>query len=192
MNASVLLLSLLNFVFIGLLPIVFFRRDGHLKPLWWLTAVPFFVGPLFLLASYAGLISPLTGYGTPAGALLSALAVPLHAGSISLIAFTLGTHRRRIALWHQDNDAPESIVTYGAYARVRHPFYAAFLLALLGALIFCPQWGTLLTFVYGYSILNLTAAQEERRLRASEFGREYEAYMRRTGRFVPRWRSATV
>jgi protein-S-isoprenylcysteine O-methyltransferase Ste14 len=110
--------------------------------------------------------------------------------SIALIAFTLGTHRTRIALWHQRNDAPESIVTYGAYRWIRHPFYSAFLLGLLGALLFCPQWGTLVAFLYGFFILNHTAAREEERLGGSNFGTEYQAYMQRTGRFLPRRRGS--
>jgi protein-S-isoprenylcysteine O-methyltransferase Ste14 len=40
--------------------------------------------------------------------------------------------------------------------------------------------------VYGLLALNFTAAREERRLRASEFGQEYLAYMQRTGRFWPK------
>ncbi|HEY2981604.1 MAG TPA: hypothetical protein VGJ22_10515, partial [Anaerolineales bacterium] len=67
-----------------------------------------------------------------------------------------------------------------------HPFYTAFLLALLAALLLCPSLGTLATMVYGLLALNFTAAREERRLRASEFGQEYLAYMQRTGRFWPK------
>ena len=82
--------------------------------------------------------------------------------SIALIAFTLGTHRHRLALWHQTNDAPEHLVTYGAIRRLRHPFYTAFLLALLAALLACPHVGTAATLWPGY--YNYTAAQEEQRL----------------------------
>jgi protein-S-isoprenylcysteine O-methyltransferase Ste14 len=77
-------------------------------------------------------------------------------------------------------------VTYGAYRWIRHPFYASFLLALFGALVFCPNWATLATFLEGFVILNLTAAREERRLSSSEFGAEYRDYIQRTGRFWPR------
>ena len=186
MNKAVFLLYLLNFMWIGALPIVFFKKDGRLNLLWWLTAAPFFLCTLFLVASLGGYIPPITGYGNSWSGALGLISVPFGVASIALISFTLGTHRVPISLWHQDNDAPQHIVTYGAYRRIRHPFYAAFLLALWGAFVFCPHLGTLFTFVYGFIILNFTAAREERRLKASPFGAEYQAYLCRTGRFWPR------
>jgi protein-S-isoprenylcysteine O-methyltransferase Ste14 len=187
MNEAVLLIYLLNFIFIGLLPKLFFKKDGRFNLMWWVTASPFFLCTVFLLLSYAGYLPRLSGYGTSAVRVLESLSVLLTVTSIALIFFTLGTHRIPIALWHQDNDAPKHIVTYGAYRWIRHPFYASFLLALFGALVFCPQWGTFVTFIQGLVILNLTAAKEERRLCASQFGAEYAEYMRRTGRFWPRF-----
>ena len=106
--------------------------------------------------------------------------------SIGLMCFTLGTHRIPIALWHQADDAPRHIVTWGAYARIRHPFYASFLLLLAACLLACPHPITAAAFVSGCPVLNGTAAREETRLRASEFGADYAAYMARTGRFFPR------
>ena len=83
-------------------------------------------------------------------------------------------------------------MTWGPYARVRHPFYASFLTALLGALVFSPNAGTLLSFVYALIVLELTARREERRLCASQYGAEYAVYMKRTGRFVPRLSARAV
>jgi protein-S-isoprenylcysteine O-methyltransferase Ste14 len=148
MNHSGLMLALLNFGFIGSLPRVFFK-DGRLTLEWWYTATPLLLCPLFLIATAAGWI-PLLGAPVPWSEVLGLAAVVLNAGSIALVAFTLGTHRVRIALWHQAADAPVELVTYGAYARIRHPFYAAFLLALLGALLLAPSPATLLTLVLGF------------------------------------------
>ena len=188
MNDSVLLLYLLNFMLVGSLPLVFFKQGGRLTRLWWLTASPFILCPLFLTASYFGVIVPVAGYGTFWSHLLELISILVSVGSIALITFTAGTHRIPIALWHQENEAPNSIVTYGAYRWVRHPLYAAFLLAFLGAVIFCPQEGTLFSFLYAFLVLNFTAAREEERLRASEFGLVYEEYARHTGRFWPKWK----
>lgn len=188
LDEGVLYLFELNFVFIGLLPVIFFKRGGRLTGLWWLTAAPLVICPLFLLAAHFGIgrVAELAAALEPWRPLLALLSVPFSVASIALIGFTLGTHRVPIALWHQQADAPSSIVTWGAYRRIRHPFYAAFLLALLGALIFCPHPVTLSTFVAGLVILNLTAAKEERKLFHSSFGSEYSDYMARTGRFMPR------
>jgi protein-S-isoprenylcysteine O-methyltransferase Ste14 len=91
-----------------------------------------------------------------------------------------------VALWHQRDDAPQHIVTWGAYRRIRHPFYAAFLLILAGAFLFAPSLGTAATLAFGALQLNRTAAGEERRLAASAFGADYRTYVARTGRFLPR------
>lgn len=185
MNSAVFALYLLNLVLIGALPFLFFKR-GRLNLAWWLTAAPFHLCVLLLFLAFFGVVSPLTENRDFVRGLLEGLSVPLSAASIALIAFARGSHRIPIALWHQKGDAPEHIVTYGAYGLVRHPFYAAFLLALLGVALFAPHPATLATFAYGLLRLNFTAAKEERNLRASQFGAEYEAYMRRTGRFWPR------
>jgi protein-S-isoprenylcysteine O-methyltransferase Ste14 len=182
-NVPLLVLVLADFAVIGVLPRVFFKR-GSFNRGWWLTALPFFCCPLFLLAAtFAGWRSWL---GTGAAATVGgSLAAVLAACSVALLFLTLGTHRVPLALWHQEDDAPASIVTHGAYARIRHPFYAAFLLAFAAAVALFPHLGTVLPLCYAVIRLNATAAREERRLAASEFGDAYREYLARTGRFLP-------
>lgn len=185
MNQAVLLLCMLNLIGIGLLPKFFFRKDGHCNLMWWVTALPFLLCALFLLLALGGVMSPFRFVGW--SGVLALVAVPVSVASVALMFFTLGTHRMPLALWHQDNDTPGHIVTYGAYRCIRHPFYASFLLALLGVLIFAPHWVTLYAFGHAYLLLHITAAREEARLSVSEFGAAYQDYMRCTGRFWPRW-----
>jgi protein-S-isoprenylcysteine O-methyltransferase Ste14 len=177
-----LIVLLINFAAIGLLPVYFFSKDGKFNIMWWATAVPFFTSIAAVVAANFGWITP--AITSPVSC---AIAIILSTLSIALIAFTLGTHRIPIALWHQSNDAPKHIVTWGAYSRIRHPFYASFLMAFLAAILYCPHIITVGCFVYGAILLNLTAAREEQRLSNSEFGNEYQAYMTQTGRFLPRW-----
>jgi protein-S-isoprenylcysteine O-methyltransferase Ste14 len=141
---------------------------------------------VLLLGALAGVIEGWKPASTELGIAMELASVVLCAGSIALIAFTLGTHRIPIALWHQENDAPRHIVTWGAYSRVRHPFYASFLVCLVGTVLALPHAGTIATLAYAIVALNLTAAREEKRLAASQFGEEYRQYMGRTGRFWPR------
>jgi protein-S-isoprenylcysteine O-methyltransferase Ste14 len=183
-NKPVLVLIVLNFALIGLLPRIFFRHDGRLNARWWATALPFGVAPGFLVAASVAGLAPLTPRSWLTA--LAMVSVVLSAASIGLIFLTLGTHRIPIALWHQDADAPEHIVTYGAYRWIRHPFYAAFILAFLSAAVFLPHWVTLGALAYALVALNLTARREERRLAGSAFGAQYTQYLGRTGRFVPR------
>ncbi|MDJ0345785.1 isoprenylcysteine carboxylmethyltransferase family protein [Streptomyces sp. H10-C2] len=178
------LLFLLNFVVIGALPRVFFRSDGRFNRKWWLTALPFGLSPLFVAVCAAVGWEPITPDSWRSG--LNLAAVALNAVSIALIFLTLGTHRIPVALWHQENDAPRHLVTHGAYSLIRHPFYAAFLLAFLSAAVLFPHAITLALFCYGFAALNATAAREEQRLSESEFGSEYRGYLARTGRFLPR------
>lgn len=181
------LLLLLNLLYIGMLPRVFFRKDGRFNPMWWATAVPFVASTAYLLADIWGAARPVIAAGTALGAWLELASVPLSVASIALISFTLGTHRAPVSLWHQDNDTPAAIVTHGAYRRIRHPFYAAFLLTLLAALVHSPHPVTMLALAHGCAILNATAAREEKRLADSPFGADYSAYTKRTGRFLPKW-----
>jgi protein-S-isoprenylcysteine O-methyltransferase Ste14 len=185
MNEATLFLYLLNFALIGALPFIFFKQ-GRFNLMWCLTSAPYVLCSIFLVMSYA------KGYHTEWSFISNLVAVPFSAGSIGLIFYTMGTHRVSLALWHQQNDAPHHIVTYGPYRRVRHPFYAAFLLALFGAVVFSAEPGTLFTLVYALLMLTFTAKREEMRLKRSEFGSEYERYMQKTGRFWPRLQSSGV
>ena len=187
MDIGNFIVVLLNFIYIGLLPIVFFKRDGKLNAMWWLTAAPFLISIGSVMASLARYVPPVLGYMNSTTLTLQWLSVSFCMASVALISFTLGTHRIPIALWHQSNDAPKHIVTWGAYKTIRHPFYASFLLAFVGALLYSPQALTLAALVWGLIILNKTAAAEEQRLSTSEFDGEYTDYIAHTGRFIPRW-----
>jgi protein-S-isoprenylcysteine O-methyltransferase Ste14 len=169
---------IMNFIAIGALPLLFFKRDGKFNLQWWLTALPFYVSS----ASILFVPSQFHDFADVRGILAMAASVT----SLFLIAFTLGSHRVPIALWHQTNDAPQHIVTWGAYRYVRHPFYASFLLAFLAAALYSPQILTIISLLYGFTILNKTAEKEEEKLASSDFGAEYRDYLHRTGRFLPR------
>ena len=192
-GAGAIVACLVALAFIALLPRIFFRT-GRLNARWWLTASPFAVAGATLVAGGSGFLRALalggaqrSGIDTAgAGAAAAAVAaIALASAAIALIGYTLGSHTRPVSLWHQENDRPDRLVTSGAYARVRHPFYASFLLALLASLLAFPHPLTALALLAGIVQLNRTAAREERRLRDA-FGEEYETYMRRTGRFWPR------
>jgi len=185
MNKATLFLYLMNLAVIGALPFIFFKQ-GRFNLMWCVTSAPYVVCAVFLVWAYA------TGDQRPWSEISAVAAVPFSAASIALIFFTMGTHRVPLALWHQNNDAPHHIVTYGPYSRIRHPFYTSFLLVLFGALLFSPQVGTFLTFIYALVLLSFTARKEEKRLMNSEFGSEYRRYMQQTGRFFPRLQSGVV
>jgi protein-S-isoprenylcysteine O-methyltransferase Ste14 len=184
MRAPVLLLILLNFASVALLTATFFQRDARPGIRWWATSLPFMLCPALLTTAYFANLSPITPrrWADAAGE----AAVVLSVASIALIFHTWGTHRVRLALYHQPGDAPHEIVTDGAYRWVRHPFYTSYLLLYLAAVLAFPHWGTIALAAYMLVALNITAAGEEKRLSASAFGAEYRDYIGRTGRFLPR------
>ena len=77
------------------------------------------------------------------------------------------------------------LATTGAYARIRHPQYMAFIVIMLGFLL---QWPTILTLlmfpvlVAMYVHLARTEEAEARR----EFGREYDLYAAQVPAWLPR------
>jgi protein-S-isoprenylcysteine O-methyltransferase Ste14 len=190
MNGPVLLLVLLNFGAVGALTKAFFRRTGSLGWKWWATAAPLLLCPPVLIAAYTVPLRPVlpSTYTSP----LAAAAAVLSAASIALMFATWATHRTPIALWHQPDDKPQQLVTCGPYRHIRHPFYTSYLLLFLAAFAVFPHWATLGLFGYMLAAVSITAAGEERRLRASAVGRDYQDYMACTGRFVPRVRPAAA
>lgn len=183
MTTPVVVLGVLNLASIAILALTFFKR-GRLNVRWWLTTAPFAFAALVLVCGLAGVVAPVSMRGEWVS-LLGSIAAVLLGASFTLMGVTLGTHERRLSLWHQDNDAPRQLVTRGPYARVRHPFYLSYLMGLLGCVAAFPHWATAAAWLFALLRLNLAAAGEERLLASSSFGHEYREYMRRTRRFWP-------
>jgi protein-S-isoprenylcysteine O-methyltransferase Ste14 len=78
-----------------------------------------------------------------------------------------------------------SLVTHGPYRWIRHPFYVAMLLAVIATSLVAANWFVAITGVGVFALLAVRASAEERNL-VARFGRDYEDYMRQTGRFLPR------
>lgn len=189
MNVPVLGICLLNLLALALLPRLFFRA-GRMPLAWWLTTLPFLFLAAVLLAGAAGLVQPVQ-VGPAVEILLAGMGALLATLAAALMGMTVGAHRVPPALWHQADDAPAHIVTWGPYAVVRHPFYVSYILNMAAAVCVLPHWTTVLALGAGTARLAQTARREEQRLLASAFGAEYREYMRRTGRFLPSQKSTT-
>ncbi len=76
------------------------------------------------------------------------------------------------------------LITTGLYRYIRHPLYGSLIALAFGAFLKSPSWiGAFLVFatVMGADI---TARIEERH-NLERFGEEYQAYMKKTRRFIP-------
>jgi protein-S-isoprenylcysteine O-methyltransferase Ste14 len=178
-----------NITLIGLLPFFFFR-PGRRTAGWVATAASFCVAPVLALAALAGVAGPaLPATATRLTGLVGVLAA---VASTFVIGVAVGSHRTPIALWHQAEDAPVEIVTWGAYRSVRHPLYSAFLAALVACLLVVPSLAMAVVVATGFVAIGLTARREERRLLASHLGAQYAAYMASAGRFLPHIGTAVV
>ncbi len=80
------------------------------------------------------------------------------------------------------------LVTTGPYRWIRHPLYTALLTMIAGAALFLLNALLLALVPFAIAIALRRALLEEELLSSGEgFGEEYENYVRRTGRFLPRW-----
>src|SRR5215207_7946408 len=80
----------------------------------------------------------------------------------------------------------QSLITSGPYQFIRHPIYTAFLLILGSTLFISANW------LIGSAWLGMTLLELASRIRFEEglmleyFGDQYRAYMKRTGRLLPK------
>jgi protein-S-isoprenylcysteine O-methyltransferase Ste14 len=82
----------------------------------------------------------------------------------------------------------QTLVTAGPYRFVRHPMYTTFALLWLGFALLAQSWVVALAAAVGYGVVVVLRTPAEERMLSERFGDEYRAYMRRTGRYLPRLR----
>ena len=78
-----------------------------------------------------------------------------------------------------------TLVTTGPYRYVRHPFYLAFVMAVLGGSMVASNWFLFLAGMVPFGFLVARTRIEEQKL-VERFGDEYRQYQERTGQFFPR------
>ena len=82
-----------------------------------------------------------------------------------------------------------TLATSGAYARLRHPQYLAFIIIMFGFLLQWPTLPTLIMFpILVYFYVRLAGREEKDAL--AEFGEQYRQYMQTTPAFIPKWHVA--
>ena len=88
------------------------------------------------------------------------------------------------AFGHEVAPRTKHLMTDGPYRLSRNPMLTGSFVYFAGVCIWLWTWQALLVYVAFIIIMLLQVRSEEKRLRR-DFGEEYEAYCRRTGRFGP-------
>ena len=88
------------------------------------------------------------------------------------------------AFGHEVAPRTKHLMTEGPYRLSRNPMLTGSFVYFAGVCVWLWTWQALLVYVAFIGIMLLQVHSEEKRLRR-DFGEEYEAYCRRTGRFGP-------
>jgi protein-S-isoprenylcysteine O-methyltransferase Ste14 len=125
----------------------------------------------------------------PAALLWDVLPLSWLAVAIAVIAFgaTLVCWKRMGKSWRMGIDPNETtqLIVSGPYAYVRHPIYALQCVLLVASFLAVQTVAMLVVACVGIALLQWEARREERYL-VEKHGVEYEDYLRRVGRFIPR------
>ena len=89
------------------------------------------------------------------------------------------------AFGHEVAPRTKRLLTGGPYRLSRNPMLSGTFIYYAGVCLWLLTWQALLVFVIFIIIMSLQVRSEEKRLR-KDFGEEYEAYCKRTGRFGPK------
>ena len=157
------------------------RREGRLKlgvvvvlELAWMSAsVAFVVNPT--LMSWSALPLPALLRWTGVGVILAIFSLPLSA------FFSLGKNYSGSVVIKDSH----TLVTSGPYRWIRNPIYTSYFGLALSLFLLTTNWFIGLVLL-ALSILLASRVEGEEALLLERFGDEYQAYMQRTGRFLPR------
>lgn len=78
------------------------------------------------------------------------------------------------------------LITQGIYQRIRHPMYSASWLIYAGQALILSNWIAGFSGIVTFGILYFLRVPEEEQMMLEKFGDEYQRYMSRTGRVIPK------
>jgi len=79
------------------------------------------------------------------------------------------------------------LVTHGPYRWVRHPLYTAGFVMAIALVLLTGLWWCAIAMILPLAILLVFRTPIEEARLIETFGDEYRAYMKRTGRFIPKF-----
>ena len=88
---------------------------------------------------------------------------------------------------HEVAPRTSSLMTDGPYGICRNPMLLGVFIYHVGVLIALLSFGALIIFIIEVLIMNVQVKKEEQRLK-KDFGRDYDEYVRKSNRFLPKIR----
>jgi protein-S-isoprenylcysteine O-methyltransferase Ste14 len=153
-------------------PLTVLRKLIALPILLGLFAYVFFPGYL----NFAGLALPLWARWLGVG--LGLLSLPL----IWWVQWALDLNFET----HLHLRAEHTLVKHGPYQWVRHPMYTVLFINLLAVFLLSANWLIGGLFLGSFTAIVIMRIDNEEAAMLEKFGEEYRAYMRQTGRFLPK------
>lgn len=157
------------------LPIMVLLRLSGLAA--WLSVFTYLLNPRWM--QWSSLNSP--DWLRWFGAAIGAATLPL----LYWVFISIGKNITQTVATRKDHQ----LVTGGAYAWVRHPLYVVGTLFFLALNLLVANWFVGSASLIGLTMLLIRLPKEEASL-IERFGDEYRAYMKRTGRLLPRINSS--
>ena len=121
--------------------------------------------------------APFPAWSRWMGVGLGVLSLPL----LTWVHHTLGKHWSTNLQLKQNH----TLIAEGPYRWVRHPMYTALFSFFVGLALISASWLVVVLIVVAILVLYARIGKEETMM-IEQFGDEYRAYLRRTGRFLPR------
>jgi protein-S-isoprenylcysteine O-methyltransferase Ste14 len=143
-----------------------------------------FIVALFLVNINLWFYAPLSWHQLVSWALLLVSLVPLALGVRSLVSQGKPVAHRELEPQLMAFEKTSALVTTGIYRYIRHPLYSALLFLTWGIFFKAPDWPAMLLALAATLFLVATARADEAEC-VRFFGPTYQAYMKRTKRFVP-------
>jgi len=105
------------------------------------------------------------------------------------IALLRATHHALGSNWSGKLEIAEGhrLIVVGPYRRVRHPMYTALFCMAFAYSLLSANWIVAGTNIAAVTLMYLARVRDEEQMLIDQFGDDYRAYMRRTGRLVPKF-----
>lgn len=192
--------AVLVIAFLAILPVGLYHRlkAGTREKLdrrqegWFILATLRPLGAVFWFGTIAWMIDPrwFAWASMPVPVWLRTAAVGLMAVACGLLVWTfrsLGSNLTDTVVTRQAH----TMVAHGPYRWIRHPLYTTVGLLTVAIFLITANWFLLATGVAVFSLLVIRTRTEEANL-VARFGDRYRAYMKRTGRFLPRFGTSST